>query len=204
MGLVVLLFTLLYVVLLVAATVLGYRYGRKRGWTPRKRRWAAAVGFLIIFLPMFWDGLPTIWLHSYYCEKYGGFTVYKTPEQWKKENRGIAETLVRPKTVQQVNTANGRYFQLNQRIRWEIQWEQMPLWLRQQNERLVDINTGEVLAQYVDFSTGQASGRLEGAKELRDIKAWMYRDSCEPEGKGTNRRRFSEIKAAFDPGRDKK
>jgi len=196
MGLVVLFFVVIYLALLVAATAWGYRFGKKRGWPSRKCWSAAAVGFLVIFLPVFWDWLPTVWLHSYYCGKFGGVTVNKTLEQWKQENPGVAETLVRPKTVQQVNTVNGRDFQLNQRVRWEIQWEEKPLWLRQHSERLADIKNGEVIAQYIDFSTGQ-SRRF--TNNLRDFKVWMYRDSCEPEGKSTNRERFSEIKAAFDP-----
>lgn len=32
-------------------------------------------------------------MHKYYCLSQAGFWVYKTPEQWVKENPGVMETL---------------------------------------------------------------------------------------------------------------
>jgi len=58
-------------------------------------KWRWGVGaFLLVFLPIFWDWLPTVATHQYYCAKDSGFWVYKTLEQWKDENPGVMETLV--------------------------------------------------------------------------------------------------------------
>lgn len=48
---------------------------------------------LVIFLPVFWDTIPTRMAHDYYCKNEAGFTQYKTLEQWKAENLGTWETL---------------------------------------------------------------------------------------------------------------
>jgi len=201
MGLAFLLVILLYVALLIGVTIGGYHFSRKRGWSLSQCRLAATAAFLLVLLPVFWDWLPTVWLHSHYCSKFGGLTVSNTMEQWRKENPGVAETLARPTTVKQVNTPHGRYFQLNQRIRWDISVEEMPLWLVRSEHQLIDVKDGKVIARFVDFSTGQSGRSL---RDFRDFKVWMYRSSCEPEDKSTNRRRFNEVKAAFDSEGDKR
>ncbi len=43
---------------------------------------------------MFWDWILTVITHQYSCATEGGFTLYKTLDQWKAENPSVAETLV--------------------------------------------------------------------------------------------------------------
>jgi len=193
MSLVVFFFILLYLAVLVGATVLGYQWAKWRGWPPGKRWSAAAVGFLVIFLPMFWDWMPTVWLHSYYCEKYAGLTVSKTPEQWKKENPGVAESLVRQDPPKQIGSEQAYYMQLNQRFRREAQRSEKPLWLIERQNRTVDSKTGELMVRLINFSTGQ-SGRIE---EFRDIKIWMKRGSCKREGQAIRRKEFGQLSHRF-------
>ncbi|MFQ5488778.1 MAG: hypothetical protein ACE5ET_10100, partial [Gammaproteobacteria bacterium] len=50
--------------------------------------------FIGLLLVVFWDWLPMEVTFRYECGKYAGFMQYKTLEQWKKENPGVAETLV--------------------------------------------------------------------------------------------------------------
>jgi hypothetical protein len=194
MGLVILFFIALYVAVLVATTVLPYRFGLKQGWTRRKRRLAAAVGFLLIFLPMFWDWIPTVWLHSYYCEKYGDLTINKTPEQWKLENPDVATTLVRQKPPLQVGAGDKYYFQLSQRFRWEIEYTDKLLGIGQREDRVVDGKTGEVMARNIDFWTVHS---VRSIQTFRDVKIWMNRNSCQTEGKMVNAKRFSRIEADY-------
>jgi len=195
MSLVILALVLLYLAVLVGGTVVAYQWAKRRGWSGRKHWSATAAGFLAIFLPMFWDWLPTVWLHSYYCDKYSGLTVYKTAEQWKKENPGVAESLVRQTPPLQVKQADGFYIQLNQRFRWEISNSEKPLWLDEHEERLVDGKTGEILARYVDFNTGQHGSRVE---HFRDVKAWMGRESCEPVENRVLRKKFGVLVQQFE------
>ena len=78
-------------VLVFVAAVSGTYFAvrkEKSGW-----KWPLGVAVLL-YLAVFWDHIPTVLVHKYYCETEAGFWVYKTPEQWKKENPGVMETLV--------------------------------------------------------------------------------------------------------------
>jgi len=197
MSLVILFFIALYIAVLVAATVLPYKFGLKRGWARPKCRLAATGGFLLVFLPVFWDWIPTIWLHSYYCEKYSGLTVYKTLEQWTQENPGAAATLVRQKPPLQVGPEDHYYYQLNQRFRWEVQRAERPFGVRRRDDRIVDSSTGTVVAQLTDFSTGIA-GPNAPSRGFRDIKVWMNRNYCEGDGNMVSRKEFAQLRLKFE------
>jgi hypothetical protein len=49
--------------------------------------------FIIMIGVVFWDWIPMEVLLRYDCERYAGFTRYKTLDEWKVENPGVAETL---------------------------------------------------------------------------------------------------------------
>jgi hypothetical protein len=135
---------LAFVVVMAVAWTYAARTGR------RKWRWALA-GFLVVFLSIFWDWIPTVVAHQYHCATEAGFWVYKTVDQWKKENPGVMETLVANKGAP---SAHGAYI-LNQRFNWTIKEDRFfPLnHMIRQEQQVVDSKTGEVLARYVDFST---------------------------------------------------
>ena len=73
--------------LVVRATV---RWARNNGRSTKRWGWIAA---LAMYLPVFWDHIPTVLLHQYLCATEQGFWVYKTVEEWQQENPGVAETL---------------------------------------------------------------------------------------------------------------
>jgi hypothetical protein len=56
------------------------------------RLWGFLGGFLM-YNVLFFDLIPVHAVHYYECETEGGLTVYKTIEEWKRENPGVAETL---------------------------------------------------------------------------------------------------------------
>jgi len=66
-------------------------YARKNGKSVKKWGWGAA---LVMYLIPFWDWIPTVATHQFYCAKDAGFWVYKTLDQWKAENPGVMEGLV--------------------------------------------------------------------------------------------------------------
>jgi hypothetical protein len=179
MGLIFLSAILLYLTLLVVAPFVGYLLAAKRGMSQGQRRWAATAGFLVVFLPLFWDWVPTVWAFSYYCDNFAGLTVNKTPEQWIHENPGIAETLVRQSPPQEIGSEDDRYLQLNQRFRWRTRNERKPLTIVLHEQSVVDGQTGEVLVRYVDFATKRSVGSIQN---LRDVKLWINRNSCMPPG----------------------
>lgn len=90
LGLVVLLFIGLFLLVSFAMMWLAARWARKHG----RRGWVwGGVAALGMYHLMFWDLIPTLLIHKYYCATEAGFWVYKTPEQWINENPGVLETL---------------------------------------------------------------------------------------------------------------
>jgi hypothetical protein len=176
-GLTVLVVLALYLWLLVWATKRGWRWGvEKKGWTGKKRWLGAAMGFLIVYLPVFWDFIPTVAVHQYYCAKDSGFWVYKTLEQWKKENPGVMEGLVANKNAPSTRQGDmenytDTYF-LNQRINKIIQQQRVLslLSVNRHEETLVDHKTNEVLARYVDFGSYN--------REWGGLKSWTSIQHC--------------------------
>jgi len=134
--------------------------------------------FLVLILLVFWDWLPMEIMFRYDCSNYAGFTQYKTLEQWKAENPGVAETLQPPKDVKSTREGNRERYVLNQRFAWDIVRTNHPLHIREREERIVDMKTDEVLARYVDFDTDIPPIAL-GVKRSGAYKIWMMKRSCE-------------------------
>ena len=173
-GLIVFGLLAIYLVVLAWATRQGWRWGiEKKGWTGRKRWLGAAIGFLIVYLPVFWDWIPTVVAHKYYCEKEAGFWVYKTLDQWKAENPGVMEGLVMKLSVQ--DTAYGDLQIMNDRFAIETH-RNRPILLITTNiaeRRLVDRKTGEILAKGVDVGSGVGNMATGGG-----IKFWLNQQPC--------------------------
>ncbi|MGH8710751.1 MAG: hypothetical protein ACREVA_05475 [Burkholderiales bacterium] len=157
MGVVILGAIALYLIVSLAVVVLAARAAKKRGKSPW--RWGGAAT-LVMYLLVFWDHIPTVVAHKYYCEKEAGFWIYKTVDQWKKENPGMMETLVANKgdphkfegdmaNYTTTNFLNSR-FNLVVKHRGSLFLHR---WLRE--DELIDTKNNEVLARYVDFSTSQ-------------------------------------------------
>ena len=94
MGAVILPLMGIYLILLIVGTAYGWRWAKRRGYSTIKRALCAFGGFLIVYLPLMWDWIPTDLAHRYYCKKEAGLWIYKTLDQWKAENPGVFETLV--------------------------------------------------------------------------------------------------------------
>ena len=151
-------------------------YARKNGKSAKRWGWGAAF---IMYSLVFWDWIPTVAVHQYYCAKDSGFWVYKTLDQWKAENPGVVETLVANKGApskrqgDMVNYAD-TYF-LNQRFNWVVKHNGQFLFNRWRHEQeVVDTKTNEVLARYVDFSTSQDQ-RQAGRSGW---KFWLANEHC--------------------------
>lgn len=67
-----------------------------RGKTWKSRLLLGVIAALVMYNLVFWDYLPTKWVHEYYCKKESGFWVYKTAEQWRKENPDVVVGPVKP------------------------------------------------------------------------------------------------------------
>lgn len=149
-GLILLIAGAIYLAILIFATRGAYRWAKGKGLSKAKCWLAAAGGFLVIYLPVFWDHIPTLIAHQYYCAKDSGFWIYKTLDQWKQENPGVAETLVANKSVVTLPNA----YVLNQRFNWAVYKTQyFPLnYMTKTEWQVVDSKTSEILARFVNYS----------------------------------------------------
>lgn len=175
-GLIVLIAVGLYFLISVMVVRAAINYARKHGKSPKCWGWSAALG---MYLLVFWDWIPTMATHQYYCATEAGFWVYKTPEQWKKENPGVMETLVSNKgqisnrvgdknNYVDINYINQRFLYISKRNgrllfnRWRKETE------------IVDSRTKEVLAKEIDFYTSHEKPRAG----WNGWKFWLYREHC--------------------------
>jgi hypothetical protein len=175
MGLVVFAVIGLYLLISIAVVRWAIRYARKHRKDVRYWGWGAA---LMLYLIPFWDWIPTVATHQYHCATEAGFWVYKTPEQWKKENPGVLETLVAndpSPTISKGDIVNyvDTYI-WNKRFNSVVK-KSGPLFLNiwRHEQDIVDVDTGEILGRRVDFSTG--NGNVGGEPEMR---FWMHSDYC--------------------------
>ena len=163
---------LAFVVLaLVAAILLAVHYAKRTGSS--KWRWGIGA-FLLVFLPIFWDWIPTVALHQYYCAKESGFWVYKTLDQWKAENPGVMVGL--HQTLQPIQQMPYGYLQIwDERFAIETH-RRMPVPLlstKVDEELLIDRKTGEVLAKGVNVGSGVGNMMTGGG-----FKFWLNQKPC--------------------------
>ena len=176
MGLVILGALALYLLISIAVVVGAVKHAKKTGKSVK--RWGAGAALVMYLIP-FWDWLPTVAVHQYYCRTEAGFWVYKTVDQWKQENPGVMETLVAnkgaPSTRQGDMTNYTDTYFLNQRFNWVIERFNAPLFnLWRHEQKVVDAKTNDVLARYVDFSTAQI--RVGGG--WYGWKFWLHNEHC--------------------------
>jgi hypothetical protein len=157
-------------------------------WAARKAKARGIAGWkwglpmaLLMYHLVFWDWVPTVVAHQYYCSKYGGFTVYKTLEEWKVENPGVAEGLVSMKGATSTNTENRVRHELNQRFAWDIIKTNKSFGIGERNNQIIDKKTGEMLASFVDYSTNISGIIRSEERNIRDYKVWMSKMLCEPD-----------------------
>jgi len=164
------------VYLLISLWVISYAANSARAQGIAGWKWGVPAA-MVMYLIVFWDHVPTVIAHKYYCDKEAGFTVYKTLEQWKKENPGVAETLTYAETSKSEHRNNETIYHLNERFDWHSDRERFFLSLLRWDNQIIDVATGEVLAHYVDFSTGWGNFPVRG-DGLRSFKLWLVSKSC--------------------------
>ena len=178
MGLVVFAVMGLYLVVSIGVVKGAIAYAREKGKNAKRWGWGAA---LVMYLIPFWDWIPTVAMHQYYCATEAGFWVYKTPEQWKKENPGIAQTLRSSDSAARTTLPNGvTRLVLNERFVYEVSDQRLPLVATYKTEyRFMDTNTGEVIARRLSVGSGFGTLAL-GAADWRKFKFWLSLKSCVP------------------------
>lgn len=179
MGLVIIGALMLYLLVAIAAVIGTVKFAKKNGKSAKRWGWSVA---LVMYLIPFWDWMPTVAMHRYYCSKEAGFWVYKTVDQWEKENPGVIETLV-PKPIANVRIQSERIDENNWKSshelndRFEYSYEHrgpLPIYRWETEVTLKDGKTNEVLVRSIDFYTAQtrAGGGWSG------WKFWLSVDHC--------------------------
>ena len=154
------------------------RWARRTGRGVKRWAFAAAFG---MYLLVFWDHIPTLMLHKYYCATKAGFWVYKTPEQWKAENPGVAETLTwksNPPDYKVPNITEG--YRLNERFAWVIRREQASvLPVRLHYESIIDVKTGETMVKRIVVGSGYGNFLVGGGESWNVLKFWVGAELCD-------------------------
>ncbi|MBI5619049.1 MAG: hypothetical protein HY943_22465 [Gammaproteobacteria bacterium] len=146
---------------------------------------------LIMFLLVFWDWIPTAVAHHYYCSTRAGLKVYKTLEQWRAENPGVAETLVTTVNPKWVKLPNGSSYALDQRFERRMTERPVFLSVTEHLDAIYDVNSRkggavqEPLMVNTDYSSGTGWFPAD-AYTLHDYKFWLVSRSCAASGDYTN------------------
>jgi len=175
MGFVIVLVGAAYLLISISVVAWAVNHAKKKGKSTKHWGWGAA---LVMWLIPFWDWIPTVAVHQYYCTTESGFWVYKTPEQWKKRNPGVMEGLISNNGLVRKSMMDGLGYTdtsfLNARFSWIVKKTgPFPFNRWRWQQELIDTRTNQVLASYVDFSTG--NGHVGGEPEL---EFWLHSNHC--------------------------
>jgi hypothetical protein len=176
MGAVILGALTLYLLLSIGVVKWAAGYARRNGRTVW--RWGGLAALVMYLIP-FWDWLPTVAVHRYYCSKEAGFWVHKSVEQWKEENPGVLEALPASNDQKGQFTGDRNNFVstefVNPRIKYVLKHNgPLPIHRWKLEGKLVDEKTGEVLARHLDFSTSQYRRRAGPS----GWKVWLNDSGC--------------------------
>ena len=185
-GLIVLVGTLVYVTLIILATRWAYRWAKGKGFTKGKCLVSAALGFLVVYLPVFWDHVPTLLAKQYLCVTESRFQVLKSVEIWKGENPFTIESLpnigssgspTKDETFDDGREKRTTYF-LSDHIAWIVSQKDVSTFLPviRIEQHVTDIKKDNVLVSYVNFSTGNSVRHTVGPPG--PLKFWLSTGSC--------------------------
>lgn len=188
MGFVIIVALQIYALLCLCAIVLAVRYAKKRGKSGIK--WGFGAAFIMYNL-LFWDWIPTVIAHKYYCATQAGFWVYKSVDQWKAENPGVMEGLVSynknpggynvnwPSKYELRKDGHEKLIKelINARFNVVVSWQDiskvLPI-VRTENT-LIDVKKNEVLARYICFGSGNTV-----KNPVSDpLKFWLNSPHCQ-------------------------
>lgn len=168
MGFVIFITMGLYLLISIGVVAWAISYAKKRGKSSKRWGWGAVF---VMYNIVFWDWIPTVAVHQFYCAKDSGFWVYKTLDQWKVENPGGLEGLTTQRVWQHDYSNGGDVVHINQRfdLAYDKKGEQFfHLW--PDDRKLIDVKSGEVIARLVDFNSY--------ASEWGGLKFWISIRHC--------------------------
>lgn len=174
-GLIIYLVIGVYLCLWAAVVVFSYRMTFKASQSKKKAFSVAIVFFLIMYLIPFWDLIPTLVMHKYYCSTQAGFWVYKTPDEWVTENSDIANTLKNYDKSNIESLGNNRQkYHINERFVEEINRSIEVFHAVSRTEKtLRDKKTNQVLAKRTDFFFGAGMSSIHSGGSLEEWRRFF-------------------------------
>lgn len=169
----------LYLLISIGVVKAAIAHARKNG----KRAWLWGLSAaLVMYLIPFWDWIPTVVMHRYYCATEAGFWVYKMPEQWVIENPGVLDSLLKKDAMDRTVLPDGaQRLAFNQRLALDTFTHKFsPLATYEDIETFRDLLSGEVLAKRVSIWSGYGNLAV-GGQDWRASKFWLSLDPCVPD-----------------------
>ena len=149
------------------------------GWAKANNRkpwlWGSLAAFVMYNL-MFWDLIPTLVMHKYYCDTQAGFWVYKTPEQWVKENPNLELKPSDKQTYEGTDNDHVATEFINQRMNYVSKINPASAWLPiyKMENYLEDSTTKKMLILYKNYIVGYRERNGVG-----QLKLWMKSEDCD-------------------------
>lgn len=167
---------MLYLLLMWKVVRWAWVRGREGGGSFVRGIVFSVIGFLFVFLPIFWNWIPTAVVHRSLCNQDAGFKLSLSAKQWVDANASTLSALhgidINKSTKTRVlpnGFARSEFFggilareSLDQKFRRYA----MDIW--RQESRIVDARTGTPLVSRVDYSIGSRD----------DARIWMTKRSC--------------------------
>ncbi len=147
-----------YLIVCIIVISLVVKSAKKNGKSPLK--WGVGAA-LVMYHLVFWDFIPTMVVYKYYCATKAGFWVNKTPDQWKAENPGVAETLTWRERSQKYSAPGVTFgYKFNERIVWVDKHKKnfiVPVGISE--ELIIDVKNEEILVRQVGVWAGYSGGK---------------------------------------------
>lgn len=176
-GLAYLVVAVIYLTILVGVVRAAWRSGITHS---RRSAWGrAVVGFLAVYLPVFWDHIPTVLAHRYYCAKDGGDFLYQDPAVWLAKNGSKLESLRVPPGGEPVHRAflDGwrREYLINKWValdsRRDVHNVAGFIEVGREAQRIIDIRNGNLIAKNVQYNVGKPF-------QTGGVKFWLHFAGC--------------------------
>jgi hypothetical protein len=156
----------LYLALMLFVMRWAWRKARANGGSVLKATLFALLGFLLVYLPVFWNYIPVLLAHRSMCEKDAGFNAYVTPDQWVSQHQETIDKLRKEEVEQQERNSKSElgpdgfqrevYFGGLLVTEWRnTKQKVLNLEVGRSEQRIRDSQTNTVLATYINYTANK-------------------------------------------------
>lgn len=165
----------IYIFLMLAVIRRAWRKGFEKGSRTRASVYAA-LGFLAVYLPIFWNHIPVTLAHKAMCDNDAGYIEYVPVTKWIDENRERLSALSKSdvyKSKEAGNTRDGysRDIAYGGLIASDIRnskFRKFSINFYKLEGRTVEVASGRVLNSRVDYTVGSSG----------DVRFWLIKPGC--------------------------